>query len=141
MQVRILLTSNLLTSSALLKRRFPAEGETPFAYLIRSQVHTRDYLQNHVSIFTACKTFGPNLHKRYRFSHFKMQILVTPCARNAPNSHKRCTTDAKQAVHTSFTKHLGSPRCSVVHRRDMKTQKSVTDVLKTVQNDAFWVPP
>ena len=44
MQVRILLTSNLLKSSALLKRRFPAEGETPFAYLIRSLAHTRQYV-------------------------------------------------------------------------------------------------
>ena len=44
MQVRILLTSNLLKSSALLKRRFPAEGETPFAYLISSLAHTRQYM-------------------------------------------------------------------------------------------------
>ena len=44
MQVRILLTSNLLTSSALPKRRFPAEGETPFAYLIRSLAHTCQYM-------------------------------------------------------------------------------------------------
>ena len=54
----------------------------------------------------------------------KMQILVTSCARNALNSHKRCTTEAKQAVHTSFTKHLGSPRCSVMHLRDRKVPKT-----------------
>ena len=44
MQVRILLTSNLLKSSALLKRRFPFCWETPFAYLIRSLAHTRQYM-------------------------------------------------------------------------------------------------
>ena len=67
----------------------------------------------------------------------KMQILVTSCARNAPNSHKRCTTDAKQAVHTSFTKHLGSPRCSVMHLRDMKTQKIVTEAVSYVSH-IYW---
>ena len=59
-------------------------------------------------------------------------ILVTACAEIPQKSHKRCTTDAKQAVHPSFTKHLGSPRCSVMHRRDIKTQKSVTEAVSYV---------
>ena len=56
MQVRILLTSNLLKSSALLKRRFPAEGETPFAYLIRSLAHTRQRDARQVNANRPAKT-------------------------------------------------------------------------------------
>ena len=35
---------------------------------------------------------------------------------------------------------LDSPRCSVMHHRDIKPPKSVTVVLKTVHNEAFCVP-
>ena len=71
--------------------------------------------------------FRPKLAQAISILASKMQILVTSCARNAPNSHKRCTTDAKQAVHTSFTKHLGYPRCSLTYFqyvRDINCRKT-----------------